>query len=38
MDKWVIWMRKRDWGRAGWIEEWGEGEKRVQGWMDGGEG
>ena len=26
-------MREKIGGRAGWKEEWGEGEKRGQGWM-----
>ena len=31
-------VRERRWGTAGWIGEWGEGEKWEQGWMDGGVG
>ena len=27
-------MRERGEGRAGWKEEWDEGQKRGQGWMD----
>ena len=27
---------KRKRGMAGWMGEWGEGEKREQGWTDGG--
>ena len=36
------WMKKsgeeRGGVRTGWMGEWGEGEKRAQGWMDGGVG
>ena len=31
-------VRERGRGRAAWMEEWGEGERRRQGWMDGGVG
>ena len=29
------WMRERGGDRAGWTQEWDEGERRGQGWMDG---
>ena len=31
-------MRERGGGRAGWMEEWDEGERWGRGWMDGGMG
>ena len=31
-------MRERRGSGAGWMAEWGEGEKREQGWIDGGVG
>ena len=36
MDGWGCGVRERGRGRAGWMREWGEGEKRWQGWIDGG--
>ena len=29
-------MMERGWGSAEWMGKWGEGERRGQGWMDGG--
>ena len=31
-------MREREGVEAGWMENWGEGERRGQGWMDAGMG
>ena len=31
-------MREREGDGDGWMREWGRGEKRVRGWMDGGVG
>ena len=32
------WVERERWGRAGWMGEWDEEEKKVQGWMEGGVG
>ena len=29
-------MRESGGGRAGWMREWGEGERRGQGWIEEG--
>ena len=36
MDGGGSWMSDRVGGEAGWMENWGEGERRVRGWMDAG--
>ena len=38
LDGLVSGMRERGGGRGGWMEEWGKGDKRRQGWMNGGVG
>ena len=34
----MSWVKERRGGTAGWIGEWGEGERRGKGWIDGGVG
>ena len=35
LDGWWSGMRERGGERAGWMREWGDGESRGQGWMNG---
>ena len=35
LDGWWSVMRERGGGRAGWMVEWDEGERRGRGWRDG---